>query len=77
MLGNRRQMRASLRLTRRLRCRFHIRLRNVIGHRESLRSPYHRERVPRLRHQTHGDFRHSSMRVYRRRLRRLKCKRPA
>jgi N-acetylmuramoyl-L-alanine amidase len=49
----------------------------VIGHRESLRSPFHRERVRRLRHQTHGDFRHSSMRVYRKRLRRLKCKRPA
>jgi N-acetylmuramoyl-L-alanine amidase len=77
VLGDRRQMRASLRLTRWLRCRFHIRLRNVIGHRESLRSPYRRERVRRLRHQTHGDFRHRSMRVYRRRLGRLKCKRPA
>jgi N-acetylmuramoyl-L-alanine amidase len=71
VLGNRRQMRASLRLTRWLRCKFQIRLRNVIGHRESLRSPYHRERVPRLRHQTHGDFRHSSMRVYRERLSRM------
>jgi hypothetical protein len=71
VLGNRRQMHASLRLTRWLRCKFHIRLRNVIGHNESLRSPYHRERVRRLRHQTHGDFRHSSMRVYRKRLRHL------
>jgi hypothetical protein len=71
VLGNRRQMHASLRLTRWLRCKFHIRLRNVIGHNESLRSPYHRERVRRLRHQTHGDFRHSSMRVYRKRLSRL------
>ena len=71
VLGNRRQMHASLRLTRWLRCKFHIRLRNVIGHNESLSSPYHRERVPSLRHQTHGDFRHSSMRVYRKRLRRL------
>ena len=71
VLGNRRQMQASLRLSRWLRCKFHIRLRNVIGHNESLRSPYHRERVRRLRHQTHGDFRHSSMRVYRKRLSRL------
>ncbi len=71
VLGNRAQLRASLRLTRFLRCRFQIRLRNVIGHRESLRSPYHRERVPGLRRQTHGDWRHSSMRVYRRRLGRL------
>jgi hypothetical protein len=71
VLGNRRQMHASLRLTRYLRCRFHIPVRDVIGHSESLRSPYHRERVPGLRHQTHGDWRHRSMRVYRRRLRRL------
>ena len=71
VLSNRRQMRASLRLTRFLRCRFGIRLRNVIGHRESLRSPFHRERVASLRHQTHGDFRHASMRVYRKRLSRL------
>ena len=71
VLGNRRQMRASLRLTRWLRCRFRIRSSNVIGHRESLRSPFHRERVASLRTQTHGDFRHSSMRVYRKRLARL------
>jgi N-acetylmuramoyl-L-alanine amidase len=71
VLGDRRQLRASLRLTRYLRCRFHIRLRNVIGHSESLRSPFHRERVGSLRHQTHGDWSHSSMRVYRRKLRRL------
>jgi N-acetylmuramoyl-L-alanine amidase len=71
VLGNRRQMHASLRLTQYLRCRFHIELRDVIGHNESLSSPYHRERVPSLRNQTHGDWKHSSMRVYRRRLRRL------
>jgi hypothetical protein len=71
VLGDRRQMHASLRLTRYLRCRFHIGIRNVIGHSESLRSPYHRERIPSLRHQTHGDWKHRSMVVYRRRLRRL------
>jgi N-acetyl-anhydromuramyl-L-alanine amidase AmpD len=68
VLGNRRQMHASLRLTRYLRCRFHIKLRNVIGHAESLSSPYHRERVASLRRQTHGDWRHASMRIYRHRL---------
>jgi len=68
VLGNRRQMRASLRLTRYLRCRFHIKLRNVIGHAESLSSPYHRERVASLRRLTHGDWRHASMRIYRHRL---------
>jgi hypothetical protein len=71
VLGNARQLRASLRLTRWLRCRFGIPLRDVIGHNESLSSPYHRERVPRLRSQTHGDWVRADMRVYRRRLRAL------
>lgn len=71
VLGDRRQMRASLRLTRWLRCRFRIKVRNVIGHAESLSSPYHRERVASLRTQTHGDWRHRSMQTYRKRLRRL------
>lgn len=70
-LGNRRELRASLRLTRWLRCRFHISVHDVIGHAESLSSPYHHELVPSLRRQTHGDWRHSSMRVYRHKLRRL------
>lgn len=71
VLDNQRQMRASLALTHYLRCRFHIKLRNVIGHAESLSSPYHRERIASLRRQTHGDWRHASMRIYRRRLHRL------
>jgi N-acetylmuramoyl-L-alanine amidase len=71
VLGNQRQMHASLALTRYLRCRFQIKLRNVIGHAESLSSPYHRERVASLRRQTHGDWRHSSMQTYRRRLHHL------
>jgi N-acetylmuramoyl-L-alanine amidase len=71
VLGDQRQLLASLQLTRYLRCRFHIKLGNVIGHSESLSSPYHRERVPSLRHQTHSDWSHSSMQVYRRKLRRL------
>jgi N-acetylmuramoyl-L-alanine amidase len=71
VMGNRRQLRASLRLTRSLQGRFGIRTRNVIGHNESLSSPFHRERVARLRRQTHGDFRRPTMRRYRRALRRL------
>jgi N-acetylmuramoyl-L-alanine amidase len=70
-LGNRRQLRASLRLTQYLRCKFGIRVHDVIGHRESLSSPYHHELVPSLRDQTHGDWRHSSMQAYRHKLRRL------
>jgi beta-N-acetylhexosaminidase len=69
VLGDRRQMAASLTLVRWLRCRYHIEIRTVIGHNESLSSPYHREDVPSLRTQTHSDFNHSDMRVYRARLR--------
>jgi N-acetyl-anhydromuramyl-L-alanine amidase AmpD len=73
VLGNPRQLRASLALTRWLRCRFGIRVRDVIGHNESLSSPYHRERVARLRRQTHGDWVRASMQRYRARLRALRC----
>jgi beta-N-acetylhexosaminidase len=71
VLGRRRALRASLRLTQWLRCRFGIGVKNVIGHAESLSSPYHHELVRSLRRQTHGDWRHASMRTYRRKLRRL------
>jgi beta-N-acetylhexosaminidase len=68
VLGDSKQMRASLRLTRWLQAKFAITTKNVIGHAESLSSPYHRERVKRLRRQTHGDWTHADMRVYRSRL---------
>ena len=76
VLDNRDQMAASLTLVRWLRCRFHIEIKNVIGHNESLRSPYHRERVPSLRTQTHTDFDHADMQVYRARLVRRAAVRP-
>jgi beta-N-acetylhexosaminidase len=69
VLDNPSQLRKSLRLTQYLRCRFGIPVHDVIGHAESLSSPYHHELVPSLKRQTHGDWKHSSMRVYRRRLR--------
>jgi beta-N-acetylhexosaminidase len=68
VLDDHKQMAASLALVRWLRCRFHIEIKNVIGHNESLSSPYHHERVPSLRRQTHSDFNHADMQVYRRRL---------
>jgi N-acetylmuramoyl-L-alanine amidase len=71
VLENPRQRRASLWLTQYLRCRFGIRLRDVIGHNESLSSPYHHELVPSLRRQTHGDWKHRSMQIYRQRLARM------
>jgi len=71
VLDDRRQLRASLRLTQWLRCKFGIPVGDVIGHAESLASPFHRELVPSLRHQTHGDWSHGSMRAYRAELARL------
>jgi N-acetylmuramoyl-L-alanine amidase len=71
VLDNPRQLHSSLRLTQYLRCHYGIPVHDVIGHAESLSSPYHHELVPSLRTQTHGDWKHSSMRVFRQRLRRL------
>jgi N-acetyl-anhydromuramyl-L-alanine amidase AmpD len=71
VLGNRAQMRASLHLTAWLMQRYHIPLGDVIGHAESLTSPYHRELDPAWRCQTHADFPTPAMDVYRRRLRAL------
>src|SRR5262245_29268125 len=59
------QLRSSLLLTRWLMARFHIALKNVIGHNESLSSPYHKELYAPWRHQTHGDWTHADMSVYR------------
>lgn len=73
ILKNKREIEASLRLTRWLRCRYGIALQNVIGHNESLSSPYHHERVPAFAHQTHSDWNHADMHVYRTQLARLSC----
>ena len=73
ILDDHRQLQASLELTRWLRCRFHISLANVIGHNESLSSPYHYERVVRLRTQTHDDWKHADMQRYRAALARRPC----
>jgi N-acetylmuramoyl-L-alanine amidase len=73
VLGNRAQLRASLRLVRWLRCRYGIRAADVIGHAESVGSRWHRERVVALRTQTHGDWRLWAMRRYRADVRRAGC----
>jgi N-acetylmuramoyl-L-alanine amidase len=73
VLGNPRVLKDSLALTNWLRCRYGIAVRNVIGHNESLSSPYHMERVASLRHQTHADMTKASMDVYRKKLARLSC----
>jgi N-acetylmuramoyl-L-alanine amidase-like protein/zinc carboxypeptidase len=71
VMGDRPQLAASLRLTRALQGRYGIGTKNVIGHNESLSSPYRRENVDRLRTQTHADFPKVVMDRYRRMLRGL------
>jgi beta-N-acetylhexosaminidase len=71
ILGNRDMMRASLRLTTWLMLKYGISYGNVIGHAETLQSPYHRERYDAWRCMTHADFDRSEMRTYRRRLKRF------
>jgi beta-N-acetylhexosaminidase len=68
VLGNARMLQASLRLTRWLQARYGIRTQDVIGHNESLSSPFHRELVARLKTQTHADWPRRFMVRYRRAL---------
>jgi N-acetylmuramoyl-L-alanine amidase len=71
VLGDKREMHSSFQLTRWLRCRFGVPIKYVIGHNESLSSPFYRELVPAFKGQTHGDWRHAHMQWYRRNLRAL------
>jgi hypothetical protein len=65
VLSDRAQRSASLHLTLWLMQGLHIDRRDVIGHAESLTSPYHHELVPAWRCQTHRDWQHADMQVYR------------
>jgi beta-N-acetylhexosaminidase len=71
ILHDRAQLESSLELSAWLVGRFHLRIRNVIGHNESLSSPYHRELYKPWAHQTHGDWKHLDMDVFRSKLRAL------
>jgi len=75
VLNDRAQMRSSLRLTLWLMTKFHINIGNVIGHRESLVSPYRLELYPSWRCLVHADFPRPAMRKYRHRLRDLAARR--
>ena len=68
ILRNPRQLQASLRLTLWLMSRYRISLPNLIGHAESLTSRYRRERYAPWRCQTHSDWLHADMVVYRSKL---------
>lgn len=65
VLHDKPQLDASLRLTLWLMRRYGISFPNVIGHSESLSSPYHHENVSSWRCQTHGDWTHTDMDTYR------------
>ena len=69
ILSDAAQIRSSLQLTAWLMQRYHIVLKNVIGHSESLTSPFHKELYAPWRTQTHADWQHADMNVYRARLR--------
>ena len=73
IVNRRAQYTSVLRLTAWLRCRYAIALRNVIGHAESLSSPYHHENVAALRRQTHADWTHAEMTPVRARVGRYRC----
>ena len=68
VLGDATQMRSSLALTAWLMSRYGISMANVIGHNESLSSPFHKELYAPWRRQTHGDWRRADMNIYRARL---------
>ncbi len=68
VLSNRAEMRSSLDLTAWLMVKYGIVLANVIGHNESLSSPYHKELFAPWRRQTHGDWVRADMQVYRARV---------
>ncbi|HEX4036138.1 MAG TPA: peptidoglycan recognition family protein [Solirubrobacteraceae bacterium] len=74
VMDDRAQFDAALALTRWLRCRFDIPVSGVIGHNESLQSPYYRELVPSFRGQTHLDFNRADMNVVRARVAKLACR---
>src|SRR3954468_24325161 len=59
------QLNGSLQFVQWLRCRFGIPVSQVIGHTESLSSPFYKELDPRFKGQTHGDWTHADMQTYR------------
>jgi hypothetical protein len=75
VMGDAAQYQSALELTRWLRCTKHIPVANVIGHNESLSSPYYRELVPAFRGQTHQDFNRADMSIVRARVAELPCRR--
>ena len=65
VMGRKAQRKASYRLTLWLIAKFDIRVRNVIGHSESLMSPLRYEKYKSWRCNNHSDFSHRTMGRYR------------
>jgi beta-N-acetylhexosaminidase len=59
------QLNGSLQFTQWLRCQYGIPVSQVIGHNESLSSPFYKELDPRFQGQTHQDWNHADMQIYR------------
>jgi len=74
VMGDAAQFHSALELTRWLRCTRHIAVSGVIGHNESLSSPYYRELVPAFRGQTHLDFNRADMDIVRAKVAALPCR---
>ena len=68
ILSNPLQIKAALALTRWLQAKFDIPTPDVIGHSESVSSPYHLELYGPWKTQTHGDWSASAMREFRSRI---------
>ena len=77
VIGDNAQYHAALELTRWLRCKFKLPVKDVIGHNESLSSPYYIEHVASWRGQTHQDFNSRDMNVVRAAVAKLPCTAPA
>jgi beta-N-acetylhexosaminidase len=71
ILGDAQQMKSSLALTLWLMEKYHVSIGNVIGHSESIWSPYYREHVASYRCLNHSDWLHADMVTYRSRLAQL------
>ena len=69
IIGRPRQYASAVALTKWLQYRFGIKTKDVIGHSESVSSPYHLELYGPWKTQTHGDWTHADMQAFRRQLR--------
>jgi beta-N-acetylhexosaminidase len=74
VIGDAAQYHAGLELTRWLRCKFNLPVKDVIGHNESLTSPYYVEHLSSWRGRTHQDFNHADMNIVRAAVAKLPCR---